>query len=232
MPSLCCFAAVTLALSLLPVFAQKTSPQSSSRTWSSQPSSHAAALDPGSIREGVYRNPMFGFSYKIPYGWVDRTEQMAGDSRDADAPAPARPADSQPRLLLAVFERPPEAASDGIDPAVVITAESAASYPGLKSAEDYLGPLTEVITSKGFKVVNEAYEFPVGAKRLARVDFSKEGKVPAFQSSLVTLEKGYVISLSFLGAASDDVDELIRGFSFGPAPKPEAAKPASPRPDR
>src|ERR1700756_3310185 len=60
----------------------------------------AAASAPSAEGTGiVYRNPNFGFIYRAPYGWVDRTKQMQPD--DADA--------SQSQLLLAVFERPPEA---------------------------------------------------------------------------------------------------------------------------
>ena len=32
--------------------------------------------DNGQIKNGVYHSPFFGFSYKIPFGWVDRTKQM------------------------------------------------------------------------------------------------------------------------------------------------------------
>jgi hypothetical protein len=87
----------------------------------------------------------FGFSYRTPFGWVDRTAQMQGDSGGS----------SKPQVLLAVFERPPEATADSINSAVVIAAETASSYPGLKSAVDYFGPLTELTTSKGFRVVNQ-----------------------------------------------------------------------------
>src|SRR5689334_16273532 len=51
----------------------------------SSPSKQSAAgqksgFDLGAVADGVYRNDAFGFSYKIPFGWVDRTEQMRDDS--------------------------------------------------------------------------------------------------------------------------------------------------------
>jgi hypothetical protein len=85
----------------------------------------------------LYRDTTFGFRYQIPYGWVDRTQEMREGNTD-----------DQSTLLLAVFERPPEATGDTINSAVVIASESAASYPGLKQAEDYVGPLTELATAK------------------------------------------------------------------------------------
>ena len=45
--------------------------------------------------------------------------------------------------LLAVFERPPEAAGETINSAVVIAAESLKDYRGIKVAADYLGPVSD-----------------------------------------------------------------------------------------
>ena len=55
----------------------------------------------------------------------------------------------------------------------MIAAESAASYPGLKKAEDYLGPLTELATAKGFKAEGEPYALEVESRQLLRADFVK-----------------------------------------------------------
>ncbi|MGC2197552.1 MAG: hypothetical protein WA628_22965 [Terriglobales bacterium] len=164
---------------------------------------------PVATEEDTYRNPDFGFVYKLPYGWVDHTKEMQDESSD--------PAKS--RLLLAIFERPPEVTGDSVNSAVIITAESAATYPGLKTAADYMGPLTELTTSKGFRVTRQPYEFPVGTKQLVRSDFTKAmGKLTMYQSSLVTLHKGFVVSFTFIGGSEDEVDELIEKLSF------EAAK--------
>src|SRR4051794_37918267 len=69
----------------------------------------------GAISSGRLRCSHFGFSYKIPFGWVDRTGQMQADTGDAGA-AGAEP--NQPQTLLAVFERPPGAAGETINSAV------------------------------------------------------------------------------------------------------------------
>ena len=154
----------------------------------------------------VFRDTEFGFTFRPPYGWVDRTKEM----QDTE-PDPA-----QARLLLAVFERPPEAIGDTVNSAVVITAEGVASYPGLKTAADYMGPLTELITGKGFKSDGEPYEFSVGTTPLVRGDFVKEmGKVTMHQSSLVLMRRKFVLSFTFIGGSEEEVDELIEKLSFG-----------------
>ena len=166
----------------------------------------------GTSQEGAYRNNYFGFSCKLPYGWVERTEQMRRDAGDA----------SKGLVLLSAFERPPEAKADTVNSAVLIAAESVSSYPGLKTAADYFEPLTEVATTNGFKVVNEPYEVHIGTRQLVRSDFSKQAdKEGMYQASLVTLERGYIVSFTFVGTSEDDVGELMEGLNFAPIRRPK-----------
>jgi hypothetical protein len=166
----------------------------------------------GAVTGTTYRNTFFGFSYKIPFGWVERTEDMRDDGQAGKS-----------LVLLAVFERPPEATGNTVNSAVVIAAESVSSYPGVKTAADYFGPLTEVTLSKGFKVENEPFDFSSGANQLVRGDFTKQvGTLTMHQSSVVVLKKGYVVSFTAIGGSEDEVDELLEKLSFGagsPSPK-------------
>ena len=195
---------VALLLTLMPwVSAQNPGSSSSKNKKTEQHGTHTSP--PPAIADTDYRNPEFAFTYKTPYAWVDRTKQMQDD--------PAEPTKS--KLLLAVFERPPEVTGDTVNSAVVITAETAASYPGLKSAADYLGPLTELTTSKGFKAAADPYEFSVQTTPLVRADFVKDlGKITMHQSSLILLRKGFVLSFTFIAGSEDELDELIEKLSF------------------
>jgi hypothetical protein len=182
-------------------------------------SSNAPASTPdfGTITDGIYRNTAFGFTYKLPFGWVDRTREMSEDSSDSNGP-------KKSTLLLAAFEHPPEATGETVNSAVVIAAEAASAYPGLHDAEQYFGPLTELIKSKGLKVVNEPYDYRAGATQLVRGDFSKSlGNLTMHQSTLVMLEKGYIVSFTFIGGSEDEVDTLVESLSFvrkePPAPR-------------
>src|SRR5437879_4723778 len=151
-------ACAILVFATLPAAAQHVPTQSSS----SKPHAHLnAPSDPGEVREGVYRNPTFGFSYKLPFGWVERTEQMRQDSSG-----------SKSLVLLSAFERPPEAAGDTVNSAVLIAAESVSSYPGLKAEQDYFRPLTEVATSRCYIVAHEHHEVQRVNSRIARTGIS------------------------------------------------------------
>src|SRR5580704_11860148 len=189
----CCV--VLLILAALPLYAQSSKPASQ------------ATPEPGEIVGNFYRNVSFGFSCKVPYGWVDRTADMREASTD---PAKAM-------VLLGVFERPPDANGEGVNSGVVIAAESVATYPGLKSAAQYFGPLGEVTTAKGLTPTNEPYEFPVDGKPIVRRDFVKEfgGGASMHQSTLAWLAKGYVVSFTFIGSSDEEVAGLLDGLSFG-----------------
>jgi hypothetical protein len=156
----------------------------------------------------LFRDAKFGFHYRLPVGWVERTKEMqkAGDV-------------SKGEVLLAVFERPPQAAGDTVNSAVVIVAESAAAYPGLKRAEDYIGPLTELATSKGFKSAGDASAVEIDSRQLVRADFSKtlNDKLTMRQSTLVLLLKGQIVSFTFISGSEDEVNDLIEELNFSPA---------------
>lgn len=156
----------------------------------------------------LFRNTTFGFRYQIPYGWVDRTKEMQEGNEAGRA-----------EVLLAIFERPPEATGDTINSAVVIASESAASYPGLKKAEDYLGPLTELATAKGLKADGEPYALEVESRQLIRADFVKtiSEKLTMHQCTLILLAKGQIVSFTFIAGSEDELDDLMDGLHFGAA---------------
>lgn len=202
--------ALALILGVL-VPAQNTPAGSSSSKAKHNTEEHVKAPPaPSEGEQDIYRNADFGFTYHVRYGWVDRTKEMQPDAADP----------SKSKLLLAAFERPPEVTGDTVNSAVIITVESAASYPGVKTAADYMGPLTELTTGKGFKVTQEPYDFSGGAQQLVRSDFSKDlGKLIMYQSSLVLLRKGSLVLFTFIGGSEDEVDELIEKLAFASSSK-------------
>jgi hypothetical protein len=172
----------------------------------------------------LYRNTTFAFRFQIPYGWVDRTKQMREQETADRSDAKERASNlGKGEVLLAVFERPPEAAGETVNSAVVIAAESAAAYPGLKKAEDYLGPLTELTTSKGFQAEGDPSFIQIDARQLVRVDFTRplNDKLTMRQATLVLLAHGQIVSFTFIAGSEDELDDLIDNLHFGP-PKPGA----------
>jgi hypothetical protein len=172
----------------------------------------------------TYGNSEHGFRYEIPYGWVDRTKEMreAPATQDTESKTPkpdakAKPEAAKGEVLLAIFERPPEASGDTVNSAVIIARESVAAYPGLKKAEDYLAPLTELTTAKGFQPDGDPSVVTIDAHDLVRADFIRAltEKVAMYQSTLAMVAKGQILSFTFIAGSEDEVDELIERLGFG-----------------
>jgi hypothetical protein len=167
----------------------------------------------------LYRNSRFGFRYHIPYGWVDRTKDLQEKDEQPGGSSTAPPGKGDTgggEVLLAVFERPPQAAGDNVNSAVVIASENTESYPGIKTAEDYLGPLNEITTTKGFKSDGDPQEVTIGSRSLVRADYSKalNDKLMMYQSTLVMLEKKRILSFTFIAGNKDEVNDLIDRIEF------------------
>jgi hypothetical protein len=190
--------------------------------------------DPGTVARGTYRNPSFGFTCKIPEAWVLRTDELNAqdlnapgnapgkDQSENNANSPAKNPNSKSRVLLAAFARPPEAHGEDINSSILIAAESASAYPGLKDAGQYLDPITEVAKAQGFELVEDPYETQIGLKTIDRADFQMNiGSRMMLQSTLVILARGYVVSFTFIGGTEDEVEELVDGLSFAGAAKPQ-----------
>lgn len=123
-------------------------------------------------------------------------------------------------VLLATFSRPPLVRGEDVNSSIVIAAESAAAYPGLKEPVQYLALLEEFPKSQGFTVDVEPEEIAIDAKTLVREDFEKDvGSRVMHQTILALLARDYALSFTFLGGTEDEVDELINGLSFSGTPK-------------
>lgn len=206
-----------IALAYCALHAQQTSQQPASST-PAPAAAQSPIIQAGEIANGAYHNSWFGFSCRIPYGYVDRTDTMRESSNDP----------KKATVLLGVFERPPEAAGSTVNSAIVIAAEATSAYPGIKHAAQYFGPLNEVTTAQGLTKVNEAYEFPVDGKPIVREDFIKRmGGVGLHQSTLVWMSQGYLVSFTFIGGNDDEVQWLLEGlkFSYSHKSQPKASKP-------
>ncbi|MBV9339946.1 MAG: hypothetical protein JO159_03530 [Acidobacteria bacterium] len=191
----------------------------------------ASSVKCGPLQAQRFKCPEFGFTFTVPFGWVDRTAAFEGDELshaeqdDSSWPPPREAPGSE--VLLAVFERPPGAPGEATNSAVVIAVESLAAYKGVKTAADYFGPLASVAGSEGFRVVNEPYAFPLGMKQLVRGDFTKPGgKAPMWQSSLVTIAAQKILSFTFVTGSDEEADELIQKLEFRRQGGGKAAAPA------
>lgn len=151
-----------------------------------------------------------------------RTQEMDSQDDAPISPSSGKAIDTGKagRVLLSAFSRPPEAKGEDINSSILIAAEPASAYPGLKDAAQYFGPVTEVAKAQGFDVDEDPYEFAIGVKKLVRGDYEKDvGSRVMHQSTLVMLSHGYAVSFTFIGGTEDEVEELVSGLTFAAAGK-------------
>jgi len=220
MPRVLLCSALLAALTLPAISAQDTS---SSSTPKHTRKSTDSTLDPGTITNSIYRNKPLALACKIPEGWVLRTDEMNTPQEpqvEADKSAQSPASSAGAKVLLAAFSRPPEARADDVNSSILIAAEPTASYPGLKDAAQYFGPLTEVAKAQGFTIDEDPYEIALGTKTLVRGDFHKDvGSRVMHQSTLAMLSHGYAVSITIIAGTEDDVEELIDGLTFSSSGK-------------
>ncbi len=209
------FLLALVATTVLQVQAQSSSSASAKHVRKPAPAADSQ-LGAGSVSNGVYRDLGFGFTCRIPAGWVLRTEEM--NARSDESAKTDNNAGQAGRVLLAAFSRPPEARGEDVNSSILIAAESAAAYPGLKDAAQYFGPVAEVAKTQGLEMDDEPYDFVVGTKTLVRGDFQRDvGTRVMRQSTLVLLARGSVVSFTFIGGTEEEVEELVQGLSFAAA---------------
>jgi|SRR5215469_1017365 len=221
-----CLALIFLMWTLAAAAVAQVPSSSSSKPKKSSSSRSIPDITAGTVANGVYRNRGFALACKIPPGWVLRTEEMnareAADSEDGGLETKSSPQGTQGntgeggRVLLAAFSRPPDARGEDVNASIVIAAEPVGTYPGLKEAAQYFGPLTDVAKAQGFSVDAEPYEIAIGTKVVVRGDFHKDvGSRVMRQSTLAFLAQGHAVSITVIGGTEDEVEDLIEGVSFG-----------------
>lgn len=185
--------------------------------------------DCGPLAGQILRCPKLGFTYKVPFGWVDRTEEMQEPASAAASKSPQdtdeAKGDETGRTLLAVFERPPGTSGESVNSAVIIAVEEGSAYPQVKTAADYFGPLADIAEHRGFKMDGDPYSFRIGSRQVVRGDFAGgDEKTPIRQTSLVLLDKGYVLSFTFLAGSDDEIDSLIENLTFNSSQRKASPK--------
>ena len=146
---------------------------------------------------------------------IDPAHIDSAERQQSKTSKPAAEKSGQSEVLLAAFERPPDAPGETINSTVIIAAESQSANPQIKTAADYFWSIADLAEQHGLKAAAEPYEFAVGSKRLVRGDFQKEmGKLTMWQSSLVMMEKGHFVWFTFIGGSEDEVEELVGNLSF------------------
>jgi len=155
--------------------------------------------DEGTLAGDVYTEKFFNLRYDLSQGWVVKTADMRQGLSESDSAV----------LLLSAFGKAAPSAAE-VNPSVTITAESLALYPDVKTPEDYFDSLSQLVESKGFKVLNPPAELDLAGVTFLRGDFQKqEGDVTTYQATMVAFRKGYVLEITAISGDDEDLTPLL-----------------------
>ncbi len=158
-----------------------------------------ARPDDGSIAGDVYTEKFFNLSCTIPQGWVVKTAAMRE----------GLPAEQDSMLLLSAFAKDVPVAGE-VNSSLTITAENQIAYPQVKTTTDYFSALSEIVTGKGFTVLNEPAEIEIGGVTFLRGDFQKEeADGTTYQATMVAIRNGYILAVTAISGKDEDLTPLL-----------------------
>jgi hypothetical protein len=200
-----CFFFIVLLLS--PAFATQqitNTPAPQTPSVKAKTKSSEAQPDEGTIGNGVYSEKFFYLHYQIPQGWTVKTQEMRQGVQGAE---------NAMVLLSAFAKQTPDPGQ--INPSVIITAERAGASAEIKTPDDYLESLTQLVTSKGFSVLNPPGQINIAGVDFLRSDFQKqEGDVTTYQATMVALRRGYFLQITAISGNEEQLTPLLNGIQI------------------
>lgn len=178
--------------------------------------------DPGVVKDGVYTNTFFGFSYEFPKGWVVHgeatNERIREIGKEKTSKSGALSEESvevamkNTYNLLTVFRQPVGTPGIGFNPGVLVIAERVAFAPGITNGKDYLLSMRGLMLKSGSQsLLKEPTEHNFGGLPFFRDDYAVE--LNAFhikQTYVAHVLKGYGLVFIFICEDQKSLDEMMK----------------------
>ena len=194
---------IVLVLSLLDhaVSAQSNQQEKLDHSDASQGKQVAA----GSTTDGNrYQSDYFDFTYSLPDGLVEGTEQYRSGIRALPGAHP----NPDTFILLHADER----ANGSADPigGITIMVDRLSRYPKGATEKDYIHHLvTKAMTDKGDELLQEGEEVIVSGKKFFRADYKVNSHpMSGYQTVMLTFQKGFALSWTFFAQSKTEVDSM------------------------
>lgn len=178
--------------------------------------------DPGVVKDGVYTNTFFRFSYEFPKGWVVHGEatneriREIGKERTSNSGAVSEEslevAMKNTYHLLTVFRQPVGTPGIGFNPGVLVIAERVAFAPGITNGKDYLLSMRGLMLKTGAQsLLKEPTEHRFGGLPFFRDDYAVEiNPFHVKQIYIAHVVKGYSLVFIFISDDQKSLDEMTK----------------------
>jgi hypothetical protein len=168
----------------------------------------------GSTTDGRrYHSDYFDFTYSLPDGLVERTEQYRSHIRALPGPHP----DPNTFILLVADER----VEGGADPigSIIVTVDRLSRYTMGPRAKDYTKGamekeyihdlVTKVWTDAGDDLLQEGQEVNVSGKKFFRADYKVNSHpMSGYRTEMITFQKGFALLWTFFAQSKAEVDSM------------------------
>jgi hypothetical protein len=174
--------------------------------------------DDGKIKDGVYYNSFFNFSFTYPKDWVVSDEAMKARIQERAEEHAAKNGNlaqmKDAYLLLPVSQYPLGTPGIALNPTILLAAEKISQVPGNPTAKDFLLGYREIKVKQGIpSILSEPVEFRVSGLQFFRDDYQGEIRgVSISQSSFVLFKKGYALVITFTGEDRKAVEEMANSM--------------------
>lgn len=197
-----------------------------------------SAVDLGTVRDGTYINPGFGFSYTYPKDWVVHGQATNERIREIGkekivesgvlSKSSAEASVKNTHYLLTVFRHPLGKPGVTFNPAILILAEDVAYAPGITNGKDYLLNLRTMMEKTGaeFTLKEPAESHFAGTQFFRENATSTMNGIPAVQSFFCRIVNGYALVFVFIGPDQTTVDQMAKTMETL-----ELVAPGSPKPE-
>ena len=170
--------------------------------------------DDAVVRDGVYYNRFFGFSFTYPKDWIIPDEALNERLKESANEEAARKGNlaqmKDAYLLLTVSRQPLGTPGIALNPSILVAAEKISHVPGDPNAKDFLLGYRQIKVKQGIpSIVSEPVEFRVAELQFFRDDYQGEIRgVSINQSSFVLFKKGYALVITFTAEDRKAVEEM------------------------
>ena len=187
-------------------------------------------IDYGTVHDGIYINPGFGFRFEYPKDWVVHGEatneriREIGKEKAVESGAPKASLEVAMKStyqLLTVFRHPVGTPGIPFNPAIIVVAERVAHAPGIVTGKDYLLNARLLMQKMGAEgLVKDLVEYHFGGSQFFRDDYALVvNGVHVNQVFFVTVRQGYALLFVFMAEDQKTVDEMAKSMeTFGPTP--------------
>jgi len=174
--------------------------------------------DDAVVRDGVYYNRFFGFSFTYPKDWIIPDEALNERLKESANEEAARKGNlaqmKDAYLLLTVSRQPLGTPGIALNPSILVAAEKISHVPGNPNAKDFLLGYRQIKVKQGIpSILSEPVEFRVAELQFFRDDYQGEIRgVSISQSSFVLFKKGYALVITFTGEDRKAVEEMANSM--------------------